>query len=109
MSKNFIETINAINNACSIMMNECDEQRPPQVFIARALRTIIPVDIQESIEYKNDEELVYTIIQMVIELIISTPIDTEWVISRNSCLPVISKTEKKAIEEYINKVREVNK
>lgn len=108
MNENFMKTITALTDASDLMIEISDNERPPQAFIARAMRTIIDPSSKAELKYKDEKELLYNVLQMVIELIIFNPIDVDWVVRRNSCIPTITESEKKSIEEFINKTREIN-
>ena len=108
-TKEFFENLSKLNKAADLMMEAADGVRIPQVCFARAMRTILDPNSTKIIKGDNDNELIYNVMQMILEFIIFTPeITSEWVIQRNFCLPALTDSEKNEIDVFIKKVREEN-
>lgn len=108
-SKEFLENVSRLNRAADLMMEAADGVRIPQVCFARAIRTILDPNSTKIIKGDNDRELIYNVMQMILEFIIFNPeITSDWVIQRNFCLPALTDSEKNEIDVFIKKVRKEN-
>lgn len=108
-SKEFFENVSRLNRAADLMMEAYDGVRIPQVCFARAMRTILDPNTTKIINGDNDSELIYNVMQMILEFIIfNHELTSDWVIQRNCCLPALTDSEKNEIDVFINKVREAN-
>lgn len=108
-TKEFFENLSRLNKAADIMMEAADGVRIPQVCFARAMRTILDPNSTKIIKGDTDSELVYNVMQMILEFIIfNTELTSNWVIQRNFCLPALTDSEKNEIDVFIKKVRKEN-
>lgn len=108
-NEKYFKIIEDLTKAADLIVDIEDGNRHPMVFIIRSLRTIINPYADNVIEYTNNKELLYEVIQMCIEFVIKTDVTAKWIASRNNCIPAITKEEYDSIERLLVEIKDKNK
>jgi len=103
-TNNFNKVISQLNKVADYFIDE-NGNRGPWCIIARALRTIASPDAKTF----DDNNLIYEVQQLAIELIIKTRMDYTWFIENNICLPPLDKKEIEDVKNLVNAIKEANK